>query len=102
MRSLLTALGVIIRVAALIVTVAAGEGAKSVLNDQISSLGSNMLIVMPGTSTASGVHGGSGTGRPLTRDDVSEIGRAATAVRYAAPVDRTVAQTVSSNQHWST
>ncbi len=102
MRSLLTALGVIIGVAALIVTVAAGEGAKSILNEQISSLGSNMLIVLPGTSTAGGVHGGSGTGRPLTRDDVAEVTRSASAVKYAAPVDRTVAQIVSANQNWST
>jgi len=102
MRSLLTALGVIIGVAALIVTVAAGEGAKALLNDQIASLGSNMMIVMPGTSTSGGVHGGGGTGKPLTRDDIAEIARSAPAVRYAAPLDRTVVQAISANQNWST
>jgi putative ABC transport system permease protein len=101
MRSALTALGVIIGVAALIVTVAAGEGAKSMLNDQIASLGTNMLIVLPGTSTSGGIHGGAGTGRPLTRDDVAEITRNAPAVKYAAPVDRTVVQMISANQNWS-
>jgi putative ABC transport system permease protein len=101
MRSLLTALGVIIGVAALIVTVAAGEGAKSQLNEQIASLGTNMLLVFPGSSTSSGVHSGAGTSRPLTRDDVEAV-RRAPAIRYAAPVDRTNVQVVSANQNWAT
>ena len=102
MRSALTALGVIIGVAALIVTVATGEGARKVIADQIASLGSNMLVLFPGASVAGGFSGGAGTGRPLLREDVDAILAGASAVRYAAPVDRTAGQVVSSNQNWAT
>jgi putative ABC transport system permease protein len=102
MRSALTALGVIIGVAALIVTVALGEGARQVIARQIASLGSSLLIIVPGASVQGGFSGGAGTGRPLLREDVDEIVRSAKAVRYAAPFDRTVAQVISANQNWST
>ncbi|MCS6914276.1 MAG: ABC transporter permease [Myxococcales bacterium] len=101
LRSALTALGVIIGVAALIITVALGEGARRLIEQQIASLGSSMLIVIPGASTTGGFVGGAGSGRPLLREDVDEILRLAPAVRYAAPVDRTVAQVVSANLNWS-
>ena len=102
MRSLLTSLGVIIGVGALIVTVASGEGTKAVLQAQLATLGTNLLIVMPGSRTSGGAHGGPGTGKPLTHADLVAIVTGASAARYAAPVDRTAAQVVLDNQNWFT
>ena len=102
MRSLLTSLGVIIGVAALIVTVASGEGSKAVLEEQLATLGTNLLIVLPGSSTLGGARGGPGTGKPLTHADLLAVLKGASAARYAAPVDRTVTQVVLDNQNWLT
>ena len=102
MRSLLTSLGVIIGVGALIVTVASGEGSKAVLMEQLATLGTNLLIVLPGSSTLGGARGGPGTGKPLTHADLLAIVKGASAARYAAPVDRTVVQVVMDNQNWLT
>jgi putative ABC transport system permease protein len=102
MRSLLTSLGVIIGVGALIVTVASGEGSKAVLEAQLATLGTNLLIVLPGSSTQGGARGGPGSGRPLTHADLLAILKGASAARYAAPVDRTVTQVVLDNQNWLT
>ncbi len=102
MRSLLTSLGVIIGVGALIVTVASGEGSKAVLEEQLATLGTNLLIVLPGSSTLGGARGGPGTGKPLTHADLLAIAKGASAARYAAPVDRTVTQVVLDNQNWLT
>lgn len=102
MRSLLTSLGVIIGVGALIVTVASGEGSKAILQEQLATLGTNLLIVLPGSSTRGGARGDPGTGKPLTHADFLAIGKGASAARYAAPVDRTVVQVVLDNQNWLT
>lgn len=102
MRSLLTSLGVIIGVGALIVTVSSGEGAKAVLEAQLATLGTNLLIVLPGSSTSGGARGGPGTGKPLTHADLLTILKGAGAARYAAPLDRTVVQVVLDDQNWLT
>jgi len=102
MRSLLTSLGVIIGVGALIVTVASGEGSKAVLEAQLATLGTNLLIVLPGSSTLGGARGGPGTGKPLTHSDLLAIVKESSATRYAAPIDRTVVQVVLDNQNWLT
>jgi putative ABC transport system permease protein len=102
MRSLLTSLGVIIGVAALIVTVASGEGAKAVLTAQLATLGTNLLIILPGSSTSGGARGGAGTGKPLTRADQLAIAKGADAARYVAPVDRRVVQVIAEDQNWLT
>jgi len=102
MRSLLTSLGVIIGVGALIVTVSSGEGSKAVLEEQLATLGTNLLIVLPGSSTLGGARGGPGTGKPLTHADLLALVKGASAARFAAPVDRTVVQVVLDNQNWLT
>jgi len=102
MRSALTSLGVIIGVAALILTVASGEGSKAILEEQLATLGTNLLIVLPGSSTLGGARGGPGTGKPLTYADLLAIAKGASAARYAAPIDRTVVQVVLDNQNWLT
>jgi putative ABC transport system permease protein len=102
MRSLLTSLGVIIGVGALIVTVASGEGSKAVLEAQLATLGTNLLIILPGSSTLGGARGGPGSGKPLTHADLLAITRGASAAQFAAPIDRTVVQVVLDNQNWLT
>ena len=101
MRSALTALGVIIGVAALLVTVVLGEGTRKMVAAQIATMGSAILMIVPGASAQGGFMGGTGSGRPLQRDDVEAILQARS-VRYAVPVDRTVAQVISANLNWQT
>ncbi|HEY5594376.1 MAG TPA: ABC transporter permease [Nitrospiria bacterium] len=102
MRSALTMLGIIIGVGAVIAMVAVGQGAKAQVEAQIASIGSNMLMVFPGSTTQAGVRGGSGTVTTLTNDDALAIQKELSSVRLAAPSLRTVAQVVSANQNWST
>ena len=101
LRSALTALGVIIGVAALITTVVTGEGARKAIAQQIASMGSAMLMIVPGASVQGGFVGGAGSGRPLLREDIDAI-KQGQAVRYAVPVDRSVGQVISANLNWST
>ncbi len=68
-RSFLTALGIIIGVAAVIAMVAMGEGAKANVEEAISAMGTNILIVLPGSSSAGGARGGFGSQPTLTWDD---------------------------------
>jgi putative ABC transport system permease protein len=101
-RSLLTALGVIIGVAAVIATVAMGEGARARVEQAFSSLGTNLLIVTPGSNSTGGVRGGAGSSSSLTWDDLRAIQSEVPSVRYAAPLLRSNAQVVSEEQNWNT
>jgi putative ABC transport system permease protein len=87
MRSILTMLGIIIGVSAVIAMIAVGSGAKARIAEQIASMGSNLLIVLSGSSTSGGMRWGSGT---------------VPAVKYVAPNLQGVAQVVYGNQNWST
>ena len=69
MRSALTALGVIIGVAALLVTVVLGEGTRKMVAAQIATMGSAIIMIVPGASAQGGFMGGTGSGRPLQRDE---------------------------------
>jgi putative ABC transport system permease protein len=103
MRSLLTALGIIIGVAAFITMVALGRGANARVADQIASMGANMLIVLPGSTQQGGVRAGSGTaGTALTDDDVTAIAQNVGTVRWVAPLVQTQAQVVFEGANWST
>ncbi|MEN9799680.1 MAG: hypothetical protein RL653_3377, partial [Pseudomonadota bacterium] len=102
MRSFLTALGVIIGVAAVIAMVAIGEGARAKVEEAFASMGSNLLIVMPGTTTSGGAHGGFGSASTLTWDDLAAIRKELPAVRHAAALLRTGAQVQSEDQNWTT
>src|SRR5215471_12900773 len=73
MRSALTMLGIFIGVAALIAMVAVGQGANQAVKDQIASLGTNLLVVMPGATTSNGVRAGLGSLSTLTVDDAEAI-----------------------------
>jgi putative ABC transport system permease protein len=102
MRSALTMLGIIIGVGAVIAMVAVGSGAKRRIADQIASMGSNLLIVLSGSSTSGGLRFGSGTVPTLTADDAKAILNEIPGVKYVAPTLGGGAQVVFGNQNWST
>jgi len=102
MRSSLTMLGIIIGVGAVIAMVGIGQGAKKMVDDQIASLGDNLLTIFPGSHTAGGVHGGAGTVTRLTDDDAKAITQSCPAVSRISPVVRTNAQVVAGNLNWGT
>jgi len=102
MRSTLTMLGIIIGVGAVIAMLAIGTGASKRIADQISSMGSNLLIILPGSTTAGGVRMGSGTQPTLTIGDAEAILRECPSVSNVAPVLNGVAQVVYGHLNWST
>jgi len=101
-RSFLTTLGVIIGVAAVIAMVAIGEGAKARVSDAFASMGTNLLILLPGSSSRGGAFGGFGSMPTLTWDDLKAIRNEVPTVRTAAAALQTAAQIVSEEQNWST
>jgi putative ABC transport system permease protein len=101
LRSGLTMLGIIIGVAAVIVMIAVGSGAQARVEEQIRSLGSNILLILSGATTAGGVRLGFGSGLTLSEDDALAIQRELPEVT-AAPALRGSAQVVWGNQNWST
>jgi len=102
MRSALTMLGIIIGVGAVITMLAVGTGARERISEQMASIGSNLLIVMPGSSTSGGIRMGSGTQSTLTQDAAEAIARECPAVSDVAPTYNGAAQVVYGNQNWST
>jgi putative ABC transport system permease protein len=102
MRTLLTMLGVIIGVGCVVAMVAIGQGASSAINSQISSLGTNFLMIFSGSRTTGGAHGGAGSWQTLTEDDAVAIARECPSVAVAEPSARTSAQIVFGNQNWFT
>ena len=102
MRSSLTMLGVFIGVAALIAMVAVGQGANEAVKKQIESLGTNLLVVMPGAATTTGARGGYGSASTLTVSDALAIKREAPAVAQVSYLNRQVGQVQYANQNWST
>jgi macrolide transport system ATP-binding/permease protein len=102
MRAALTMLGIFIGVAAVIAMVAVGDGARSSVQAQIQSLGTNLLVVVPGATTSSGVRAGLGSISTLTVGDAEAIQKEVTTVAAVSYIDRQIAQTVYSNQNWGT
>ena len=102
MRSALTMLGIIIGVGAVIAMVAVGTGASRKIAEQISSMGSNLLIILPGATTAGGVRMGAGTQPTLTMNDTEAIIKECPAVADAAPIHNGVAQVMFGHLNWST
>lgn len=102
MRSALTALGIIIGVGAVITMVAIGAGAEARVQDVISSLGSNLLMVTRGSRTASGARLGRGTAPTITESDATAIQAEVNSVLMVAPVVTGSGQVVRGNQNWAT
>jgi putative ABC transport system permease protein len=102
LRSFLTMLGIIIGVGAVIAMVAIGEGAKKRVQEQIASLGTNLLVILPGTVTLGGARTGSGGRQTLVASDARAIMREIPVVAGASPVVRQVQQVIAGDQNWST
>jgi len=102
MRSALTMLGVIIGVGAVIAMLAVGTGASQRISQQIQSIGSNLLIVMPGSTTSGGARMGAGTQPTLTLGDAMAIKKECPTVAYVGPSLSGVAQVVYGHTNWST
>ncbi|MGZ4859399.1 MAG: ABC transporter permease, partial [Candidatus Angelobacter sp.] len=100
-RSALTMLGIVIGVAAVIATVAVGSGATQRIQQQIASIGSNMIIVIPGSLTSSGMRMGSGAAVTLSEGDARELAVQCPSVAIVAPVVRGGSQLVYENANWA-
>ncbi len=102
MRSLLTSLGIIIGVCAVIVMVAIGEGSQARIEREIASLGTNVLIVFPSASRMGGVSQGAGSFNQLTLDDVEDLEKDGTLLAAVSPVVRSGGQIIGGGSNWST
>ena len=102
LRSVLTMLGIIIGVAAVITMLAVGSGAEARIKEQIKSLGSNLMIITAGARTANGARIGTGITPDLTEDDAAAITREVPEVEAVAPTYRGSAQVVFGNANWAT
>jgi putative ABC transport system permease protein len=102
LRSLLTTLGIVIGVGAVITMMAIGAGAKARVEEAFAAMGTNVLIIQHGTSRTAGVRGGFGSLPTLTWDDLAAIRRDIPAVKAAAPTLRINTPVVSEDQNWST
>ena len=102
MRTGLTMLGMIIGVAAVITLVAMGNGAQSMIEDQIKGAGTNMITVNAGNFSAGGVRGGVGTSSTLTEDDATAIRNEVPGAQFVAAGQQTQAQVIAGNQNWFT
>ena len=102
LRSALTMLGIVIGVAAVIATAAIGSGAKASIQRQIASIGSNTIIILPGSLTSSGMHMGTGYAVTLTESDARDLVQQSADITRAVPVVRGAAQVVYENSNWAT
>jgi putative ABC transport system permease protein len=103
LRSLLAMLGIVIAVGAVVATVSIGQGAQAKVAAQMESLGSNLLMIVPGSIASHGVATGAGATQNLNRDDANAIEKELTGpVAAIAPVNRTGGQIVYGDQNWFT
>lgn len=102
MRSILTALGIIIGVGAVIAMVSIGTGAKVQVEGQIASLGQNVISVFPGTATTGGMRGGWGSASTLTPEDAAAIARDVSGIVAVSPEIRDRQQVLANGLNWNT
>jgi len=102
LRSILTMLGIIIGVSAVIAMVSVGRGASRQVTERIQSLGANLLVIVPGSLAAGGVQRGSGSRHTLIDGDAHAIARENPLVEHVAPKIHGRVQIVSANRNWST
>lgn len=101
-RSFLTSIGIIIGVAAVIIMVSIGQGSKIKIQTEIESMGTNMLMIMPGASFRGGVSRGAESINRFTFDDVEKIEEYATSLKAISPLVRDNAQVIGGGRNWST
>jgi putative ABC transport system permease protein len=102
-RSILTVLGITIGIASVVLTVGLGLGAQQQVKDQIGALGSNLLIISPGSSSSGGIRGGFGTATTLTRADAEALASAdvAPSISGVAPVTSTTQSLAAGSTTWT-
>jgi ABC-type antimicrobial peptide transport system permease subunit len=100
MRAMLTTLGIVIGVGAVIAMMEIGTGSSSAIQKTISSMGANVLLILPGTAASAGVSFGAGSIATMTPDDCEAILRECPSVLNAAPVVRARTQVVYGNRNW--
>jgi putative ABC transport system permease protein len=100
-RTLLTMLGIVIGIAGIISMVAVGEGAKLLVERQVRSMGSNMIMVMPGAAQTGGLSLGSGSRTTLTSEDADAIRDLVPGVKAVSPVIQTRGQIIYGNLNWA-
>ena len=102
LRSILTMLGIIIGVGAVIAMISIGMGVRQNVTNSIASLGSNMLIVTPGSTNKGGVRSAAGSGQKLKYDDAEAIKKKIKNIDYVSPTVNSSYQVVNGNQNWNT
>lgn len=102
LRAGLTMLGIIIGIGAVVAMVSLGQGATASVQAEIASLGTNVLIIIPGATTVGGVRGGLGTISTLTVDDAEDIEKKVGSVTMVMYGSRSVLQVIGENKNWST
>jgi len=102
MRSLLTSLGIIIGVSAVIIMVAVGRGSQAIIEDNIKSLGTNLIIVFPGFTRSGGVSMGAGSFNRFTMKDIEKIKESATLISAISPIVRANGQVIYRSDNWNT
>ena len=102
LRSFLTMLGIIIGVGSVIAMLAVGQGSKENIEKSIASLGSNVIMVMPGAASSGGVRTEAGSSQKLTLEDAAAISKNCPSVKYTTPLVRTSVQAIASGQNWRT
>ena len=101
LRAGLTMLGIVIGVGAVIAMVSIGQGARAVVQAQVSSMGTNVIVIMPGSTTVSGVRGGQGGAVTLTVNDAAEMKKRSPLLSETAWAKRDVMQIVNGNRNWN-
>ena len=102
LRAGLTMLGIVIGIGAVVAMVSLGQGATASVQAEISSLGTNVLIIVPGATTVGGVRGGLGSISTLTIDDAEDIQKKVGSVTTVMYATRSVLQVIRENKNWST
>ena len=102
LRAFLTTLGIVIGVGAVIAMMAIGAGAKAQVEQAFAAMGTNILIILPGSTSSGGVKGGYGSMPTLTWDDLAAIRTEVATVKQAAPSLRSSMPVVSEDQNWTT
>lgn len=99
-RAALTALGIVIGVAAVIAMMEIGSGSSAAIEQSVKSMGANNLLVLPGAASSAGVSFGGGSGMTLTPEDAEAIVKESPSVKYAAPIVRVRTQVVYGSKNW--
>src|SRR5262245_49274301 len=102
MRSMLTVLGIIVGVAAVVCMISVGSGARDEVSEKIRTLGANLLLIVPGTQLSGGARLESGTRQTLTESDALALRRELANVQAVAPLLSRPMQVVAGNQNWAT